>query len=190
MFYCPKCLNIYNISKSIKSKEQAGGATLDDIVKKILDNEEVDDYKFSEEDINELNNVPSFKKVNNKQKDYIYNYINEKINKKTAAEKTAPIKNMYFVCKNCGNSENVKEGTMILSKNISGNTNNLPNENINVKEYLQMNILPRTRQYNCPNEKCESHKLSDKKSAIFFRQQNTYKVRYICETCETSWNVS
>ena len=35
MFYCPKCLNIYNISKSIKSKDQTGGASLEDIVKKV-----------------------------------------------------------------------------------------------------------------------------------------------------------
>ena len=98
---------------------------------------------------------------------------------------------MYFVCKNCGNSETIKEGTMILSKNKSSEkSGNSDTTDINVKEYLQMSILPRTRQYHCPNENCESHKVPDKKSAVFFRQENTYKVRYICETCETLWAVS
>lgn len=187
MFYCPKCLNIYNITKSLKSKEQAGGGSLEDIVDKIIKNEDVEDIKFDENDLEDLSRLQNFKKLTNKQKDFVYNYISQHVIKKTKEQKGIQ-REMYFICKNCGNSETIKQGTMIAShessKNISLETN------FNAKEYLQMKILPRTRQYSCPNDKCSSHKKAEDKSAVFMRLPNTYKVRYICESCETSWNVS
>lgn len=187
MFYCPKCLNIYNITKNLKL--QSGGSNIDDLIKKILDDEDLDKIKFTEDDLDELNKSQNFKKLNNKQKDYVYNTISEKVEKVEKKNKgSANIqRNMYFICKNCGNSELIKDGTIIISRESS---KNFSNENINVKEYLQMNILPRTRQYVCPTDKCESHNNSDKKSAAFMRLPGSYKVRYICESCETTWLVS
>jgi len=189
MFYCPKCLNIYNITKSLKNKDQVGGAKLEDIVDKILKNEDIENYKFDENDLDDLPRLQNFKKLTNKQKDFVYNFINELIEKKPKKEtKNMPHREMYFLCKNCGNSETIKEGTIIVSRESSRNVS-LDN-NFNAKEYLQMNILPRTRQYSCPNDKCESHKKAEVKSAVFMRLPNTYKVRYICESCETTWNIS
>jgi hypothetical protein len=189
MFYCPKCLNIYNITKSVKSFEQSGGAKLDDIIEKILDNEEIDDIKIDEDDLNQLNKLDSFKKLQNKQKDYVYNYLNDKIQKKKTTNKDDKLaKKMYFICKNCGNNEPVKEGSMIISRQTNKELSN--EAGFNAKEYLHMNILPRTRQYNCVNDKCDSHKNADKKSAVFMRVNNTYKIRYICEACETTWMLS
>ncbi len=189
MFYCPKCLNIYNITKSIKT-QSGGNKTLIDIITKLLNNEDIDDkIKFSQDDIDELNHIQEYKKLTNKQKDYIYNFINEKITKKISNDKTNTPKNMYFICKNCGNTELIKESTMICSR--ENNINNISNDsNFNVKEYLHMKILPRTRQYNCPNNNCKSHNSVTEKSAIFMRLNNSYKIRYICESCETTWLVS
>ena len=60
----------------------------------------------------------------------------------------------------------IKDGTMIISRESSKNFTN--DNNINVKEYLQMNILPRTRQYVCPTDKCDSHKNHEKKSGVHY----------------------
>ncbi len=187
MFYCPKCMNIYNITKNIKTKEQLGGNNkLETIIEKILNNENLDDIKITQDDLDDLNKSSTYKKLQNKQKDYVFNYLNEHVNKKIINNnKTA--QNMYFICKNCGNNELIKEGTLIASK-VSSNNNS--ETNFNPKEYLQMKILPRTRQYDCPNEKCISHKQIDKKSAVFMRIPDSYKVRYICEACEFAWLIS
>ena len=176
MFYCPKCLNIYNITKNLKL--QGGGNNIDNLITMIL----------NDEDLDELNKSQNYKKLNNKQKDFIYNTISEKIEKKNIKGSANIQRNMYFICKNCGNSELINDGTMIISRETSKNFSN--ENNINVKEYLHMNILPRTRQYVCPTDKCESHKNLDKKSAVFMRLSGSYKVRYICESCETTWLVS
>ena len=191
MFYCPKCLNIYNITKSIKTTEQTGGSKLDDIIEKILSNEDIEekDYKLDEDDLIQLNKIDSYKKLQNKQKDYVYNYLNDLVQKKNISNKSEKIaKKMYFICKSCGNNEPIKEGSMIISRQTD---KDIINENgFNPKEYLEMKIYPRTRQYNCLNDKCESHKNSEKKSAMFMRINGTYKIRYICEACETSWMAS
>jgi hypothetical protein len=189
MFYCPKCLNIYNITKSAKTSEQSGGAKLDDIVEKILNNEDIEDAKLDEDDLIQLNKLESFKKLQNKQKDFVFNFINDKILKKKPTGKDDKMaKKMFFICKNCGNSEPVKEGSMIISRQTNKELTN--DSGFNPKEYLEMKILPRTRQYSCLNDKCESHKNSEKKSAVFMRINGTYKIRYICESCETSWVTS
>lgn len=183
MFYCPKCLNIYNITKTLNNVTQSGGVNLDELVTKVLNNENIDDIKL--DDLNELKLSSNFKKLSNKQKDFVYNTLSEKVSKHIKNE--VPIqRNMYFICKNCGNSESIKEGTMIVSKEKQ-NTNIDNNSNFNVKEYLNMNVLPRTRQYSCPNDKCNSHKDKNVKSALFMRLPDSYKMRYICEACETVW---
>ena len=188
MFYCPKCLNIYNITKSIKTTEQIGGSKLDDIIEKILSNEDIEekDYKLDEDDLIQLNKMDSYKKLQNKQKDYVYNYLNDLVQKKKVSNKSEKvIKKMYFICKSCGNNEPIKEGSMIISRQTNKEITN--DNGFNVKEYLEMKIYPRTRQYSCLNDKCDSHKNSEKKSAMFMRIDGTYKIRYICEACETSW---
>jgi hypothetical protein len=191
MFYCPKCLNIYNITKSIKTSEQLGGSKLDDIIEKILSNEDIEDdkIKLDEDDLIQLNKMESFKKLQNKQKDYVFNYLNDMIQKKKITNKdTKIVKKMYFICKSCGNNEPIKEGSMIISRQTNKEVTN--ETGFNAKEYLEMKIYPRTRQYSCLNDKCESHKKSEKKSAMFMRINGTYKIRYICEACETSWIAS
>ena len=68
MLYCPKCLNIYNITKSLKSRDQTGGAKLEDIVDKIVKNEDVGEVKFDDSELDDLTRLPNFKKLTNKQK--------------------------------------------------------------------------------------------------------------------------
>jgi hypothetical protein len=190
MFYCPKCLNVYSISKSIK---QIGGASynLEDIIKKILsdDIEEGEYDTFDNKILDELKDYGVFKKLSASQKDIVYNFIDERIENKTISKAAPKIKQkMYFVCTSCGNNEEIEKNTRITVRSSDDYTPET-NTTQDIEEYLHMDILPRTRQYDCPNEKCESHTEPEKKSALFMRIKNTYKMKYICESCKTSWNV-
>ncbi len=195
MFFCPKCSNLYSFSKNIKkeniSDDQTGGKryNVDDIIEKIMKNDlnKIEFDTFDDEILVELQKSPDFKKLTVKNKDMIYNFINDKINKKTI--KTTKVQShMYFICKNCGNHETIPENLMILSK--SNTTNYYMETNFNPNEYLEMNIYPHTRLYTCVNEKCSSHNDATKKSAIFMRLPNSFRVRYICEECKTAWMAS
>ena len=51
------------------------------------------------------------------------------------------------------------------------------------------NTLPRTKDYICPNTKCESHK-NINKEAIFYRpDKNSYRLEYQCAACRIKWDV-
>ena len=198
MFHCPKCMNMYSITKTVNTKEtQLGGSSrLENIVNNILDNNHEklsDETNLVEEDLDNLIKLEVYKKLPNKQKDYVYNFINDKITKSHKTVKSQKLdsssigftQNMFFKCENCGNNEIINDKTLILSRESTQVKEVDPT--FNPQEYLHMNILPHTRQYNCVNTKCVSHTDLNKKSAIFMRLNDSYKVRYICEACTTSW---
>jgi hypothetical protein len=194
MFFCEKCFNIYNITEK-NTLDQKGGGKLENYVNYLL-NTELDNLDnldnsinetFSDNDLIQLEKLDIYKKLNNKQKDYIYNSINDNIKKNSNSSKKN-IKNnvtMQYICKNCGNTETIKPKTLILVRETDQKLK--IDTNFNSKEYLEMNYYPRTTQYTCLNDKCKSHNNKEQKSAIFMRINNTYKIRYICETCSTSW---
>lgn len=91
--------------------------------------------------------------------------------------------NIYFYCDNCGFSKPVNPKTLLFSrtsKNISQSY--ISNDVVNM---VHSDILFRTRRYICTNKDCESHENPLKREAIFFRLNNSYKVKYICTTCHT-----
>ena len=62
-------------------------------------------------------------------------------------------------------------------------------------EWRQCDILdmtlPRTKDFICPNQKCETNKnYSDKnREAVFYRpSSDSYNLKYICCFCKTSWS--
>ncbi len=187
MSYCPKCSNIYNISKS--TKIQSGGNNIETIIQKIMNEENIDDVVITEQDLENLSKNNMYKKLSNKEKDNIFNHLNDKIHKKKIDKTINKLNIINFVCKNCGNNEPIKEGTLILSRSDITDYSKSSDISDSV-EYLKMKILPKTRNYNCPNDKCESHSDPKKKSAVFVRLNMSYHIKYICESCETSWMVS
>ena len=51
-------------------------------------------------------------------------------------------------------------------------------------------ILPRTRDYICPNSDCNSNTQTDSnKEAVFYRNNKDYNLKYICCLCHTQWSV-
>ena len=101
---------------------------------------------------------------------------------KTSAE----TQNINFICSNCGYSKVIDPRTLLFSrtsKNVAESY--VANDVVNM---AFSDIIFRTRKYICSNDKCESHKDPEKREAIFFRMNNSYKVKYICDTCKTVLN--
>lgn len=97
-----------------------------------------------------------------------------------------PESGAHFICKNCGHNEPIKEGTMIMRKIPSDTVSYQEDMHIkNAHQYSDMihnPALPRTRNYVCPNQECESHFDHKRREAVFFRVHG-YQVRYACVTC-------
>lgn len=90
--------------------------------------------------------------------------------------------NVIFTCKKCGNSEEIKPGTLIMSDHISTGA-----EHYNMQNMIHSRILPYTRKYICPNDKCPTQKNDTLKEAKMFRVGSTFRIRLICMQCKHSW---
>lgn len=189
MFFCPKCNNSLNFG----TIQQSGGATTlssDDIIGIILNK-----APLSFDDVNKAGGIdaivssPQYKKLKVKQKEYVFNKLQDIVPDDQKMydnpDEINKPNNVLFVCNNCGYTEPVKPGTMIFNKSSADISQNYTTSDY--KNMLYSNILPFTRNYTCPNDKCDSHKDSMKREATFFRLNNTFKVKYICRACETEF---
>ncbi len=211
MFFCPNCNYAFDITRT--STNQKGGTLGDQelvgevsdtssdnllggqdayeaIIKSIINKEEAvgDVSKLSVEN---LVKSPAYKRLKTKQKEYVYNTIQDLLPKEDKkllqekADKFGDQNRAFFVCNNCGFLKKIEPKTLIFSR-----TSETISQSYNVQDFSDMldsDILPITRKYDCPNEKCESHKDTSKLEASFFRLNNTNKVKYICRTCGTDF---
>jgi len=187
MFFCPNCSNTFDITNKLKTQQKGGAQpNIQDIITKALENKLLSDAETENLTLSVLTESDAYNKLKNKDKEYVYNKLIDVIQKNP---KHQDIKehHAYFICTNCGLSEEIKEKTRIFSRSSLEVSKNYATSNI--KNMLYSDILPRTRKYTCPNDKCESHKNMDKREAIFFRMNNTYQIKYICVACETSFTL-
>nr|QBK88650.1 MAG: putative DNA-dependent RNA polymerase subunit 9 [Mimivirus LCMiAC01] len=208
MFLCPKCNNLFDITHSFATltsttttKKQVGGADkYSELIKNFLiDNDKAitsDDIK--DLDLSKLYNHSAYKQLQPTEKTILLGRLkiipglsSSKIQKITkehkkigrtlhAEEKSGKA---YFKCTNCGYSKKIRPGTEIYSK--TSDVIDSPMLAHVSGDMVYSNILPRTRNYICPNKKCESHSNPSKKKAVFYRVGNSYKVKYICTLCKT-----
>lgn len=94
----------------------------------------------------------------------------------------------YFICKNCGTYEKIKPGTELIKK-ISESSQNSYDNYERAKDMIHAKYLPATRNYICQNTKCPSMTDFSKREAVFFRIPNSFKIRYVCKACQSSWIV-
>jgi len=211
MFFCPNCNNTFDITKDITSVKQTGGkeelvsdsfsttttttTTVDNknevdvIINKILKKEELENDLIESLDINNIVKNIAYKKLNIKDKELVFNTIQDLLPKEKKKlnelkfDTTLTDNKAYFMCNNCGFIKNIEPKTLIFSRRSDSMTQNFGTKGY--KHLLNSNIVPRTKKYICPKQDCISHKDLDKKEAIFFRTNNTYNVKYICRACET-----
>ena len=213
MYFCPNCNNVFDITKGTtqsggemvnnseifsSSMEETlidqhliGGESHDKyekLISKILKNEKIDSDEIKKISVDDLIKSVSYKKLKNKQREEVYNKIQDllpneqkKLMKNEGANQ--PTEKAYFICNNCGNRQRIKEGTLIFSRVSNDIAQSYSSSD--VKDMKHSDILPFTRKYKCPNTKCYSHINPEKKEAIFFRMNNTFKIKHICQLCDT-----
>lgn len=193
MNFCPRCKNMYSITNNIENiigktqqNQQKGGTThnFEKLIEQILAKQQIkipDNFP-----LNSLTESSEYRKLNTKQKEYVYNKITDGISiKEKSKHPTAKqnFKPMYFVCLTCAYHEPI-ESTKLIYNNVGSNIsqNYIPPS---LDHMALSNIIPRTRRYFCPNDECLSHTNPDKKEAVFFRLNNSHQIKYICQICKT-----
>jgi hypothetical protein len=158
-----------------------------ELIQNILD--KTPNISITNVNIQDLMKSQAYKKLKVKHKEYVDNKIQDllPLDKKKitvdAVDKTGEDMIAYLLCKNCGYASKINPGTKIFSRASEDIA-----QSYDVTDYsdlLNSDILPRTRKYVCPNKQCESHKDGTKREAVFFRLNNTYKIKHICCTCKT-----
>lgn len=162
------------------------------IIKNLINNEPTDilDH-MTLETVDKITKSSSYKKLSGKDKEHVYNKIMEYVpqadkSKQMETTTSKSINIAYFICKNCGYSEQILPGTLVMSR-VSSESVNEYTDHAQYKNMIKVKTLPLTRQYVCPNKICDSHTDYEKREAVFFRTKGSYRVRYICKACETSW---
>ena len=84
-----------------------------------------------------------------------------------------------FKCSNCNYRKSITETIKLYQMNVKSQYNIF--RSIDDNKILAMNpIYPRTKDYNCKNIECITHKDPSIKEAVFFREKDTYELNYIC----------
>jgi len=199
MFFCPNCNNAYDIARTATDVQSGGkntssessSANYEDIVNKIINNNDVPFDDINNLDIGLFLKSIAYKKLNSKKKELVYNKIQDKLpeSKKVLIQnKTTDVNESnaaFFICKNCIYNVPIKENTLIFSKSSSDITRSYTSTTDANK--IHSTILPMTRKYICPNSTCDSHKNFAKREAIMYRIHNSFGVRYKCTTCLREW---
>jgi hypothetical protein len=105
---------------------------------------------------------------------------------KASQKKIIAIYNL--VCSTCGTEYLLNPETIIYSINFKKQSSSYNDDDIDLRLYDQ--TLPRTKDYICPNSKCETNdKKFDNanKEAVFYRAYQTYHMKYACLNCKASW---
>lgn len=190
MLFCEKCRYVYNITKDVKNKQVGGKVNkmLDTVFLKFSNGEEItesDIRKITAKDILDDERYDVMNKKN--QKKFISTIKAIEKTFFTEDKKDTEISNnnvdAYFICKFCKNSKLIEPKTFIYSRNYSSEVS------LEIEDYSGMihdYTLPRTRNYECKNLKCPTHKNPDLKEAVITKNISERAV-YICVECTTHW---
>lgn len=180
------------LSSDILSSD--GGDSISNIINKLLDNISISPDSIANLSVSDFTKHPLYKSLDSTSKSLVFNKLQDLLPKHKKkimhAKSSRPfVGNAFFVCNNCGYAKKISEGTRIFSRG-SDSASHASSLDINVDDMIYNSIepVPYTRKYNCPNNKCPSHKNPAKREAIFFRLGNSLNIRYICTTCRTSFS--
>ena len=177
----------YDVDMSEQQSSSKNSNINEEEIQKILEDVDPDIIKKNF-NISDLTKNPSFNKLTNNQKTLVINRILDKIPKLNKVNKQTDVgvvKESYLYCKNCGFYEKIPNKMFIFSRN---STNNDDAYNFRFLNYKYDNTLPTSKNYNCINDECITHKQPEFKKAVFYKYNNTYAVRYLCTACDSFWS--
>ncbi len=178
MYFCPQCSYLFDISKSSQVAKTADVRTqldkVQDLLKKIEEGVDLSEYKagFSSD---ELAKNKKYQKLSDQDKMKLSQLFQETTS--SGAE---------FKCKNCNFSREINETTLLYQINM---VDKIVKTKTHEENQLICNdpTLPHTHDYTCKNPSCITHKSSNLKDAIFYKDKGSFKPIYICGVCYYSW---
>jgi hypothetical protein len=182
MFFCQNCNNSLDITKNINVRkvEKLVINTPEEFIK-LYNNTNTENYYLN---FNETSLKIYLKKEDFSNEEYsnIFNSFYKILNNQK------DLSQFFLKCLNCNTHNVLQAGTILYSINFSStNTFDMTNEDIIIK--CNDPILPRTSDYVCPNTKCITHKDIDSKEAVFFRNDKSFNLTYICCACYNQWHI-
>lgn len=208
---CEQCGMIYDVSNNIKMslyggsepKEEKKKVNIKRIIKKILREQELtkeDNYMYLSEhnildhDYYKKLSVPEKSMINHKLSIYLPKVKVVKYPVKPLTmeggddeDKFSVLSkdSAFYICTNCKFFKAIKPGTLLYSQRLDSTNQFLDlkscSENVNYR------ILPRDRNYSCPNKKCETHKTPSKAEQVTKKYLNVTGLIHTCTVCKTSW---
>lgn len=180
MEYCKNCYNSLEITRNTRKDESNIKSITkpDDLLKmKIQDGQQVI-VNFNEGTLRAYIMENELDKETEKQ-------LYQKFKQLLKQQKN--VAQFIFLCNNCSTSYVIQPGTVLYNITFDNKNKIVEDEDVDVK--IQDPILPRTKDYICPNGNCAGHKDTKNKEAVFYRISNGYNLKYICTVCKTAWNV-
>jgi hypothetical protein len=178
MYFCPNCSYLFDIAKSSNiTKVNDTRIQIDKISDALSLFEKgikLSNYKatFSKDEINKNKKYQKIK-YDDKNK---FNQIFEELVSSSAE----------FKCNNCNFSKEIVETTLLYQLNMQDKVVKI--SSLEENELLCKDpILPRTHDYTCKNLNCITHKELKRKEAVFYKDNTSYKVNYICTLCYYNW---
>lgn len=98
------------------------------------------------------------------------------------------ISKFYFICSNCSSTYVLQSGMVLYSINLESSSQMIINHDEDLKQKCLDPILPRTKDYICPNKDCKSHKDDNIKEAVFYDSNKNNNISYICCACNKKWD--
>lgn len=192
--FCSDCDRILDISRTSSKKSYNLSMTpssvssdddtdkITEIIDKILVNTDDDNIEFMEDiKAEHITSHEYFQKLNSAKKKIVSEKMEKYILKLSSSDNSTQ---SYYVCKSCSWSQKIKPGTQILSR--IGGDNQASYLNIGkYKNKIFSRVLPFTKNYVCPNEKCPGKKNKSLHEAVIFRVNDTLRTMYTCCACQT-----
>jgi hypothetical protein len=182
MFFCQNCNNSLDITKNtnVKKVDKIVINTPEEFIKSYNNTNTQNHYLNFNED-----SLKSYLKKEDFSNDEYTNIINSFFK---ILNNQKDLSQFYLKCVNCDTHNVLQSGTILYSINFaSTNTFDMTNEDIMIK--CQEPILPRTSDYVCPNAKCKTHTDIDSKEAVFYRNDKSFNLTYICCACYNQWHI-
>jgi len=181
MDFCPKC----NYSLDLKKYTLKTGTSVPDlkIKKSKLKSISTVIKKIVKENIHHQYIIPLFSKdelLSNKS----FNKLSEDDKNKVLKifeQHGGAVPTAIFSCNNCNWSKQINQTIKLYNFTKQENI-----VKIKPSEYLMIfknPIYSRTKDYNCKNKECKTHKDIKLKEAVFYHTHNSLEVNYVCGQC-------
>ena len=178
MYFCPNCSYLFDISKSSNTIKLDDNRIkinkIQDAITLLEEGKNLSGYKalFTKE---ETNKNKKYQKLKDEDKIKFNQLFEELIS--SGAE---------FRCNNCNFSKEITETTLLYVLNMEDKVVKITTLEEN-ELICKDPTLPHTHDYTCKNTSCVTQKEPKRKDAIFYKDNTSYRVNYICTLCYYNW---